>query len=249
MRGEIAFTFDEIAKLAYKLNFTVDSIIGVHNKEVFFSDMKTDKTFNSNKDFLLMIKDHCDCIEQISKTQDVEVITSLNRFNLFFLAPYDHLFMFYYYKWIHQAYNIPVTLSFSETVIPPEILELRRHFQSQIRTFNHCSFIIDRHLFLNIVREIQYYHRRNLISMEEVLILQKELLKLLDYIESLMHQGCNEAGYVFNFYLSLLTIDVNTSFASFKGGTESMSLYWMHSTSPIVVKNQEICKRNKKWLE
>jgi hypothetical protein len=249
MRGEIAFTFDEIAKLAYKLNFTVDNIIGVQNKELFFFDLKTDHSLNPTKDFLLLFRDYFKCIEQICSEPDAESMASLNRFSLFFLVPYDHLFKFYYYKWIHQTYNTPISLHYAETVMSPEIMDLRRHFHSLVKTFNHCSFIIDRNIFLTLVREIQYYFHRNLISKDEVLVLQRELTELLAYLKLLMNRGSNESGFIFNFYLSLLNIDINTSYSSFKGGSETISQYWMYAASPVLIKNQEICNLNKKWLE
>jgi hypothetical protein len=249
MRGDIAFTFNEIAKLASTLNFTVDNIIGVHSEERCFFDLKTDKSLSPAKDFLLIFKDYAKCLEQICNDPDTEAIASLNRFSLFFLAPYDHLFKFYYYKWIHQTYNVPVSLLFAETVISPEVKEVRRHFQTLVKSFNHCSFIFDRNIFLTLVREIQYYNSRGLISKDEVLVMQQELTELLAYLKLLIHKGSNESGYVYNFYLSLLNIDINTSYASLKGGTDSISQYWMYAASPVLIKNQEICQLNKKWLE
>jgi hypothetical protein len=178
-------------------------------------------------------------------------MASLNRISLFFLIPYDHLFKLYYYKWIHHTYNIPVNHLFSDITVSPEIMEVRQRFMALAKTFNHCSYVIDRHIFATIVREIQYYYGRNLISEAEVLILKNELFDLLDYMKLLMQQGHNAAGHVFNFYLSLLTVEANTSYASFgtSAGEEVASQYWIYSVNPVIIRNHEICNMHRKWIE
>jgi hypothetical protein len=251
MRGEISFTLDEVAKLAYQLDFTVDDIIGVNNKERIFFDLKTDISKDPRKNFLTMLQEYSDYVEQICNTKSRDSMASLNRLSLIFLVPYEHLFKFYYYKWIHQTYSVPVDRPFAEITMSPEILTVREHFCILVKTFNHCSYVIDRNIFSILVREIQYYYNRGLISTEEILILKTELTELLNYMKSLMQQGHNGAGFVYNFYLSLLNIEANTSYASFGSSPDEdvASQYWIYSVSPVIIRNQEICNKHKKWIE
>jgi hypothetical protein len=250
MRGEIAFTLEEIAKLACKLDFTVDGIIGVNNKERIFFDLKTDLSKDPKRNFLSMLTEYSNYIEQICNAHNRDSMASLNRISLFFLVPYDNLFKFYYYKWIHHTFNIPVNRLFSEITMSPEIIEVRDHFRTLIKKFNYCSYVIDRNIFSTLVREIQYYYSRELISMEEILVLKKELNELLDYWKSLMQGGNNESGFVYNFYLSLLNIEANTSYASIGLLEEEVaSQYWIYSVSPVMIRNHEVCAMHKKWIE
>jgi hypothetical protein len=127
-------------------------------------------------------------------------------------------------------------------------MELRKRFITKRRSISNVSFIIDRDVFLGLVREIQYYYNRKLITDEEVLVLKEELTSLLKRMELLMQRGVNEEGSTYNFYLSLLDVETNTNCATF-GTNNIASLYWLYPVNCIVITNQEICYMQKKWLE
>jgi hypothetical protein len=131
--------------------------------------------------------------------------------------------------------------------IPPEIIAVRQQLKVRSDTLSNVNFILDRDLFLSIVKEIQYYYNRRLLSDEDIRDLREELLKLLYYIERLLQRGRNENGYEYNFYISSLDVDANTTYASF--GENYASKFWMYSLNAVIIKNQEICKMHKKWIE
>ncbi|MCL1938686.1 MAG: hypothetical protein FWF52_09865 [Candidatus Azobacteroides sp.] len=247
MRGEIPFTFNEIATLSLNLGFTVDEIIGSHKKDRIFFDLKADSSSDPDKSFLAMIQDYYDYVDGISKFRDGEILVTLNRISVFLLIKFDTLFKFFYYKWIHQTYNIPIYSSFSEMTIPPEIIAMRQQLKLRSDALSNVSFILDRDLFLPTVREIQYYYNRRLLSNEDVQDMKEELIKLLYYIERTLQRGRNENGYEYYFYVSALNIETNTTYASF--GDNYASKFWVYSLHAVVIKNQEICKMHKKWLE
>ena len=247
MRGEIPFTFNEIATLSLDLGFTVDEIIGSHKKDRIFFDLKTDTSADPEESFLAMIQEYYDYIDNISKFRDGEILITLNRISLFLLIKFDTLFKFFYYKWVHQTYNVPVFYSFSEMTVPPEILAVRQQLKVRSDTLSNVNLILDRDLFLSTVKEIQYYYSRRLLSLENIHYLREELLKLLYYIEKLLQRGRNENGYEYNFYVSSLDVEANTTYASF--GDNYASKFWMYSLNAVVIKNQEICKMHKKWIE
>ncbi|MDR2843217.1 MAG: hypothetical protein LBV57_01045 [Candidatus Symbiothrix sp.] len=248
MRNDIAFTLDEVAKLSFKLNFSVDNVIGVQNiKERFFLDLQTEQLVDPKSNFLSTLQDYYQYIEWIHKTPHVEAMASLNRLNLFFLAQSPMLFKFYYYTWIHHTYNVPVNCPFSKIKLLPEVIDLKNQFKAVASSFNNCSYILDRNIFENIVREIQYYRGRNLLSAEEVLELKGELSELVNYFQKLMQNGQNDSGFVYNFYLSMLNVELNASYASF--GKEVASQYWISSVNPIIIRNYEISNLHKNWIE
>jgi hypothetical protein len=229
------------------LGFTIDEIIGTQNRDRIFFDIKADTSTEPEKSFLAMIKDYYDYIDAISRASDTEALVSINRISIFFLIRYDTLFKFFYYKWIHQTYNVPVYSPFSETTIPPEVALVRKQLRTRTEATHHASFILNRDIFLAIVREIQYYYNRRLISEEEMGLLKEELLELLLYVEKIMQKGVNDSGCIQNFYISLLDIETNSSCATYEGNI--ISQFWMYSVSSVIIKNQEICVMHKKWLE
>jgi hypothetical protein len=248
MRGEIPFTFDEIAVLSLKLNFSVDEIIGKNTEERVFFDMQVNSSSKSEESFLAMLQEYLRYEETVCiPSASEEILASINRLSLFFLVRFDSLFKLYYYHWIHQTHNVSLNYSFSDTIIPTQIMEARKEFLKKRKSLNNVSFIVDRDLFQTIVREIQYYYNRKLITEEEALILKGELNSLLISIETLMQKGCSENGCNYNFYLSLLDVETNTNCATYNDNIAS--LYWLYPVNAIIIVDQEICYMQKKWLE
>jgi len=247
MRSEIPFTFEEITKLALELDFSVDEIIGKNKEERIFLDLQTNSTATHEESFVATIHEYYKYCELISNAQTKEVLVVLNRISLASIIGYDALFKLYYYNWKHQTYNISLNDPYSETVIPPEINAIRQQFKRLKPTFYNVHYIIDRDVFQSIVREIQYYYNRKLITDEEVGILKDELLQVLRNVENIMQTGCNDSGASMSYYLSLLDIETNINCATFDGSIAS--LHWMHPVNSICIVNQEICRMQKRWIE
>jgi hypothetical protein len=247
MRSEIPFTFEEVTKLALELDFSVDEIIGKNKEERIFLDLQSNSTASHEETFLATIQEYYRYCELISNAQSKEVLVVLNRNSFASIIGFDTLFKLYYYNWKHQTYNISVNEPFSATVIPPEINAIRQQFRRIRSNMYNIHYIIDRNIFHNIVREIQYYYNRKLITDEEIAILKEELTQVLKNMETVMQTGCNDVGASMSYYLALLDIETNVNCASFDKNIAS--LHWILPVSSICIVNQEICKMQKRWIE
>ena len=247
MRSEIPFTFEEITKLALELDFSIDEIIGKNKEERIFLDLQSNSSASHEENFLAAIQEYYRFCELVSNAQTKEVIVVLNRISFASIIGYDALFKLYYYNWKHQTYNISLNDHFSDTLIPPEINAIRQRFKQLKPNLYNVHYIIDRDIFQNIVRAIQYYYNRKLITDEEILLLKDELGQVLRNIENIMQTGCNDSGASMNYYLSLLDIESNVNCATFDGNIAS--LHWMNPVNSVCVINQEICRMQKRWIE
>jgi len=247
MRSEIPFTFEEITKLALELDFSVDEIIGKNKEERIFLDLQANSTASHEESFLSALQEYYKYCELISNSHVKEVMVALNRNSFASFFGYDSLFKLYYYNWKHQTYNISLNDPYCNVVIPPHINAIRQQFKLIKPNLYNIHYIIDRDIFQNIVREIQYYYNRKLITIEEIAVLKEDLYQVLRNMETVMQTGCNDCGASMSYYLSLLDIETNTNFATFDGNIAS--LYWMHPVNSICIVNQEICRMQKKWIE
>jgi hypothetical protein len=247
MRSEIPFTFEEITRLALELDFSVDEIIGKNKEERIFLDLQVNSSSSHEESFLSTLQEYYKYTELISSAQDKEVFCAFNRLSFASIIGFDALFQLYYYNWKHQTYNISINDPFSEVVIPPEINAIRYQFKLIKQNIYNVHYIIDRDIFENTTRVIQYYYNRKLITDEEIVILKDELSCVLKNIETIMQTGCNEAGASANYYLSLLDIETNSNCATFDGNIAC--LYWMHPVNSLCIVNQEVCNMQKRWIE
>jgi hypothetical protein len=247
MRSEIPFTFDEITELSLKLNFSVDEIIGKSMEERIFFDLKMDSLSDPGNSFLMLNEEYYKHIESLSSTKQTEVLISINRFNSLLTVEFDMLFKFFYYKWVHQTDRGSVNCTFSEIDLPTGISAIQEKIKNRIKLVNNVTFVLDRDVFLKLVREIQYYYNRKLISEAEIHLLKEELIAFLGNFERIIQKGKNEFGSTYNFYLSLLDIETNSIYAQYN--ENKISQYWIYAINSILITNKNVCEMQKKWIE
>ncbi|MDR2627857.1 MAG: hypothetical protein LBC40_07475 [Dysgonamonadaceae bacterium] len=248
IRGEIPFTFDEITKLSLALGFSMDEMVGQDQSDRVFFELQTRLDQGPDEAFWTMLKEYYNKImKKISKARDMEAIVSLNRLSLIMYIKYNLLFKFAYYRWIHQLSDETLNLRFAEMQVPREIVSVQQDFKSKLRYVRNCYYILDRNLFLPIVREIQYYYHRKLITSEEVWQLQEELRALLHSLEELMQKGVDGFGNIVYLHLSSLGIESNTAYIMCDG--KCTSQYWIYHVNAVILSNWEVCSIHKKWLE
>jgi hypothetical protein len=246
MRGDIPFTFEEISKLALKLNFSIDEIIGrnMGNYNVL-SDLDHEELSDLNERFFMIHSKYYDITDLIRKAKETEVVFSINRLNSFFLSDFDALFKFYYYKWMYQYGGIFQNQSFSEIEIPSQILSVKQKINSIIHTVKNITFIIDQGIFVKFLQEIQCYYNRKLISENDLQSIKNEMLHLLDYLETLLQTGVNKNSLDYHFYLSMLDIDSNSVYGVYDENT--FLQYWIYADAATVT-NLEMINSHKNWI-
>ncbi|MDR0749765.1 MAG: hypothetical protein LBF62_09365 [Tannerellaceae bacterium] len=248
LKGNIPFTFSELAKLSANLDFSLDKIIknegkaAGKNEEVRFN-------LSASEDFIV---ERLDVYYHLKKTylKDIQEYYStvlLNRYHIFFMLKYDTLFKFYYYCWIYQMSDLPILFSFSELKIPERVTIMRKKLMSIVFEYNHSDLIFDPNFFLNLIRDIKYYYKRGLISADELALFKDELYDLIALLEPIFRTGKNEAGSNTDSYLSSISIDTNIVQMNYKDTITSMIWY-----NPIYPAFEYDAYENiiyKKWLE
>jgi hypothetical protein len=247
MRSEIPFTFDEISKLSLDLGFSIDEIIGQNKEERIFFDLERNVLFEPQKTFFVMLDKYLNNMIGLHEAKSIESVSAMNRLMILFSIGYDHLFKFFYYRWTHQTHETPLNYYFSEVIIPEEIMSLYNKTRYYSQLMDNNTYIIDKDVFLNTIREIQYYCRRRLISEEELVLLKGDLMEMISTWESQAQKGVSESGTVHNYYLSTLNIESNSVYSAFDGNT--VSYFWIYPVSPVTIGNNVMCVMHKKWLD
>ncbi|MDR1880660.1 MAG: DUF3685 domain-containing protein [Tannerellaceae bacterium] len=247
IRSEIPFTFEEIGKLSRELNFSVDEVIGLEQSERALFELQGKVSFTPRETFSVMLDRYCASLQCMYEAKEKEWITTMNHLLALFAVGSEHLFRFFYYKWIHQTSKVPINYYFSEVTVPSEfrvLCEKICHYSQRIRS---AACIIDRNLFPNTVKEIQYYYKRGLISDEEIEWIRNDLSNAMDYTEKLIREGVNGQGISSLFYLSSVGIETNSTYMKYDDTVGSY--FWVYMAAPINTHNGEVCAMHKKWLD
>lgn len=247
IKGEIPFNLDEVSILAAEFKFSVDEIIGRSNLNQILFMLQSNSYHNGQETFYRMLYYYRDYVIAMSKAGNEESINTMNKMLVVFTIGYENLFKFYYYKWMHQTLRSSMYFSFSEVIIPAEIMSLYEEIKLYIPYKVDLTFIFDQNIFFNIVMEIEYFHKRGLIKEDELFLIKKDLYNILNYMEQNLREGENGLGGISRYYYSTLNIESNTSYI--RSGDTVTSYFWVYSGGPMITVNCEATTLHKRWID
>ena len=247
IRGDISFTLEEIAKLSVELEFSIDELIikDMHSR-VFFDLHIT--PFQSPSDvFITMYQQYFQNVFDNTYAKEIESIMILNHISPEFIINYHNLFRFAYYRWMHQNQGASLKYSYSDVTLPEQLIVLQKKAPSNLKKIRNNTFIIDSNVYLNLIKEIQYYYKRKLITDEEFLLLRNDLLDLINMMENIAQTGNYSSDVKYNFYLS--SINIQSSSRYLKYDEQIKSMFFVNSIEAISIINNNLCAMHKKWID
>jgi len=242
----LPFTYDEIAILSSTLNISMDEILHLdaHDKVIF--SFRIDRDLSPHDIFLKVLKDYYHNILAENKAKDRRAIIAINSVLLIHVLGSKDMFRFFYYKWLHLSFSTSMIYYLEDVVIPDEILEYKDKIIRELKSLSNTTFILDRHTFLNTIKEIQYYYRRKLINKKELYLLKEELEHIIEYAQQHILKGTH-MGVTHYFFLSHLNIYSNSLYVEY--ADKFQSFFFEFGIHHIRTMNQGVCDVHKKWLE
>lgn len=247
LRGEKVLSFEEVYKLSLILGLSLNELVGDDEDKTFMSNHAfSTPGQGAEKKLLEFLYYYEDFLNMQVQSENSEIVCTANYLLNTMLIGHKNLFKFVYYRWIHQMTEVPLNFQFSDLTIPAEVEELI----AKIRVLHHkikkITLIIDGNILLNLIREIQYFYKRNLINEEELNVLKEELLSYLDFQETTFKKGLDDNGTMITVYLSLFDINCTTTYAVWDDVVE-VGL-WQYYGYPVFSRDREMLKRHKDWI-
>ena len=244
MRGDIPFTVQELVTLAADLEFSIDNIFEQERQNRSFYDYsRADK--NSSDFFVLMLKKYSEFLEKLSFSKKLETIMAFNSFPPPFYAGFPNLFKFAYYKWLYQDKEIAKNESYSDLVLPEAVFSFQRKMRGNLIQGKNVIFILDTNIFLNLIKEIQYFYNRKLLTNGELVMIKEDTTRLIEQYEELTQTGSFGAAKI-QLYLSSLCVSSNTIYHNVDDRVEP--LFWLFTINPVIIQNNGFVTMQKKWL-
>ena len=247
IRGDISFTLEEIAKLSVELEFSIDELIIKDMPSRIFFNLHITSEQNPSDIFTTIYQQYFQNIFDLNYTKDIESIMVMNQIPPEFIIFFNHLFRFSYYRWMHQHEGASLKYSYSDVTLPESLLSLQYKSVENLKKIRNNTFIIDANVFSNLVREIQYYHKRRLINENEFFSLRNDLLDLVSMMENIAQTGFYGPDAKYNLYLSSFNIDSASRYVKFD--KQEKSMFFVNSIEPITVENPNLCLLHKRWLD
>ena len=221
LRGEVAFTIDEVALLSKKLGISIDQIIGNHLSNRVTFDVKGDDT--------------------------TEVYTASNLLPFTLYSSYEYMSKFRLCRWIYQNGQMKTPNSLAEMQVEDRIVKAHNKLSESVKQCRKTYFIWDSNIFLSFVKEVKYFASLNLITEDDVAHLKDELYQLLSVMETLSVKGEFSEGRKVSFYLS--NIDFEATYTYIEKQDYQVSLLRVYSINSMDSQSPQICQIQRNWIQ
>ena len=247
IRGEINFTFEEVATLSRNLGFSLDNVIGIKRDANALFNIHMLQNIDYFDIYMNKMLEYGQLFREKSKEMKTKARISVNTMPYFFHIHHESLSRFRIYKWLYQNQKITPNDKFSSFVLPQKILNAHQTFFQDIQAVRDVTVIMDNNVFWSVAKDIDYFYKRGLLTDEDLVALKTELHAIANWIEQVATNGVCPNGGKIDMYIS--SVDLEASYLHFEYGADQFSQVRIYSISAIDSYNARLCQIQKEWID
>lgn len=247
LRGEVPFTLNEASIISKKLGVSLDQIVGISYTNNAMFDLNLLQSSDPIKTYCAILCHYLDLFQALRDDPTSELSTASNMIPQTFYLKYDCLSKFRLFKWMYQNEKVDCVKYFSDLVLSAELKQAQKDFVESTQYIQSTNYIWDSMMFFHLVNDIKYFASVHLITDEEVIKLQDELLRLLDELEVIASKGKFETGKDVRIYISNINFEATYSFV--ENSNMQLSLIRIFSINSITSSDKEMCRNMKEWVQ
>lgn len=246
LRGEVPFTLNEASIISKKMGVSLDQIVGISYTNNAMFDLNLLHYSEPIKTYYTIISHYLELFESLRYDLTSELSTASNMIPQTFYLKYDNLSKFRLFKWMYQNEKVNCVKYFSELNLSDELKQAQKDFVNATQYIQTTNYIWDSMMFVNLVNDIKYFASIHLITDEEVIKLQEELLMLLDDLENIAAKGKFNTGKNVRIYISNINFEATYSYV--ETSNMQLSLIRVFSINSITSRDKDMCKSMKEWV-
>jgi len=220
LRGEVPFTFEELAAISQALGVSLDNIAGSARQKSKPFQLKLTEYVNPTEIDYSQMEEYVNILHASRKDPYTEFASSANVFQQTLYIGHDYLNKFYMFKSLYQTSGVDSVKSLGDIKISPRLNDIQKKYKEETMHIKHTFYIWDYLIFRYLVNDIKYYASIRYITEEDVAALKEDLLKFMDKMERLATKGEFETGNKIQLYLSSLNFESTYSYLQ----TQNMNL-------------------------
>ncbi len=246
LRGEVPYTFDDIMKISSKYNISLDAIVGNRMPKTALITTSIFDIANPIGSYKEYLHAQIAIYKEVNKRKDGKALLAFNLIPYVLYSGYKVLNKFRLYRWIHQMDIYGGLPPFKEMEFPKELWDIHMEAIEEFSYIKDVSYIFDKGLFLNQVKDILLFVQLNLIDKESLYQMKSELLQILSDIEH-MSNGSYNGELKRTVYLS--NVSFESSYLYFEAEDYLISGLRLLGISLINTRDPWVCHQFKKWID
>ncbi|MDR2913755.1 MAG: hypothetical protein LBV74_02810 [Tannerella sp.] len=249
LRGDVSFSFVEMATLSTHLGISLDNIADIvspYRSQWYHLHIRD---YNELKPIdLNMSYNYIKVINLAADDPDSEFGTAMNMLPLQISLLHYPIYRVYLLKWMYQCGKTTKDkLTYSNTLVPEAERKTYQLFLEAVKKIKRTVFIWDRSFFRSLINDINYFYSIRIISPKEMEMLRQELSRLLNTLEHFADYGEYDTGNKVETYISNLAFDTTYTYLSSENINVSMNN--AYCLGAFTSTEKDACKEIKNWIQ
>ena len=246
LRGDVNFSFIEMATIAKKLGISLDSIVEIESLQSRPAQVLITKHVKPADLDYRMCRDYVNIFKYIKDEPKTKIIESGNLIPHYLFYDYDYITRFYMFCW-DQASSVGNSLPFHEIIIPEKFRIIQKECCLYSRYVKSTLYVWDSMIFQYLVDNIKFFARVGLIKEIDVSLIKYDLMEFVEAIEKLTTLGKHDdTGNNVSIYISDIRVETNYSCIESKNLHISLIKTFLLNTSTAL--DTEVYKEVTSWI-
>jgi hypothetical protein len=252
LRGDVPFTFEEVAVISQHLRLSLNALVGKGDSEFvpfYFtrSSMVSEEDQRAGKEReALEVKQLIDKA-RASRDPISEAGIALNMLPAAFMMRYSCLLKFRVFKWLYQSNGGNNVQPYDKVNVPEKLLRYSVDSYLALARINSIYLILDKMIFAYMVNDIRSFAMVDLLSREEVELIRQDLLALINELERTTVTGQNVLGNKLDIFLSDINFESTYIYTSSSSGTScAIGIFSMSSLYSL---DNDMFHAVKNWVD
>jgi len=246
LRGEVSFSFAEMAIIARNMGISLDKIAGIKNVQTRPSTMNISRGTNPTEHDYEMYERHVNIIKSVKDEDDTRIMQARCKFPNYLYLNYEYLTKFHMFVW-NQSSGNGDGCPYHQITIPERLRVLQKDVSKYAKHISSTIYVFDNKIFQTYVSDIKYFYKVGLIKDENVSMIKNDLIEFLNDLENMAIKGIyEETGNKVSIYIA--DIDFDTNYSCLKSKNIQLTLFWTFLLNVIMSFDDEVFNETSAWI-
>ena len=216
LRGQVGFSFAEMALIARRLGISLDEIAGIKTEQCKSIRLAFTKHIDPSEVDYDMFEEYSNALKFIKDEPDTKIMEGGNLIPNYLYFDYEYIAKVIMFRWSQSSFD-GKRLPFHEITIPDRMRKLQQEACLYARHIKTTTYLWDNRIFEQFVSSIKFYANVGLIKEQDVTLIKNDLTVLLNDVEQMAFTGkYKETGNEVSIYVGDIYANANFGYIEAK---------------------------------
>jgi hypothetical protein len=247
LRGEVSFSFVEMAIIAKYLGISLDNIVGIDTKRSKPAQIIISRHVNPTETDYIMFNNFLDLLRSFKDEPNTKLFEAGNMIPFYLCYDYEVLTRYGMFRW-NLASSYGSACPFHEITIPDRMRALQKECSEQARQIKSTHYVWDYTMFQRLVLGTKYFNKINLIRAADIPLIKNSMLDAVDDLEKMATAGKHpKTGNEISVYISDANIDTN--YSQIKSKHLNITLFKVFILNASVSLDKTVFMETNSWIQ